>query len=386
MMHGGMTFTYSHKFIILHLSVILLLFPVAAGVAVPSSNCYVLDNSTHLVDFTNWSGHLFEYEGKDADLVVRFCKDVETRSQSGYIDFGHYSPFNYFSTGHGPIDFVQVNIICGKCLNGICKGELGCICNVAYDSATCRAVVELAIPCTRRGPRVFPGFTVGFHPRSWEVVYNGLTQLGFEQVHREFSFGTEQTHVSLYLTATSSLSHLVGKPTFKVYPEKGLEVKLSGSRADDRPPTTLSPAILIVNWRCEDVRHEPFEVLISIPVEGYYPVEFTLAKICEYRQTREVEAMRGWATLGVISCVFIVLSTVFCCGGFIYRTRIEHQHGLDALPGMTILSACLEAITGPRGYMHPGVINGAFINQPSWENAATSQVTQRSNERKYGSV
>ena len=35
-----------------------------------------------------------------------------------------------------------------------------------------RVLVELAIPCGKRGPRVFKGFTVGFHPRSWEVVWN----------------------------------------------------------------------------------------------------------------------------------------------------------------------------------------------------------------------
>ncbi|MQL96204.1 hypothetical protein Taro_028879 [Colocasia esculenta] len=217
-------------------------------------------------------------------------------------------------------------------------------------------------------------------------VYNGMTQLGFEQAHREFSFGTEQTHVSLYLTAISSLSELVGKPMFKVYPEKGLEVRLSGSGADGRAPTTLSPTVLTVNWRCEDTHDKPYEVLISIPVEGYGHVEFTLSKLCEYRQTSEGEAMRGWATLGVTSCVLIVLSTVACCGGFIYRTRVEHQRGLDALPGMTILSACLEAVTGPRGYAQPGDVNGAFVHQPPWENASTSQVTQRPNERKYGSI
>ncbi|CAA6661160.1 unnamed protein product [Spirodela intermedia] len=379
-------------------SVIVSLLPLSAAVVVPSSNCYALDNSSHLFDFTDWIGHPFEYDGKDADLVVRFCKDVETRSQTGYLDFGHFSPFNYFTAGSGPITFVQefyigdlakcensfdkmgrtaqVNIICGKCLNGVCKGDLGCICNVAYDSTMCRVFVELAIPCIRQGSRVFAGFTAGFHPRTWEVVYDGLTQLGFEQARREFSFGTEQTHVSLYLTAMTSLSDLVGKPTFKVYPEKGLEVKLSGSGADGRPPTTLSPTILIVNWRCEDVHDQPYEVLISIPVEGYDPVEFTLTKLCEFKQEREGEAMRSWATFGVISCVFIVLSTVACCGGFLYRSRIEHQHGLDALPGMTILSACLETFIGncclfqsdywPRGYMQPGDVNRAFINQSSW--------------------
>lgn len=33
-----------------------------------------------------------------------------------------------------------------------------------------RVLVELAIPCKEKGVRVFEGFTVGFHPRSWEIV------------------------------------------------------------------------------------------------------------------------------------------------------------------------------------------------------------------------
>ena len=33
-----------------------------------------------------------------------------------------------------------------------------------------RVLVELAIPCVKSGPRVFKGFTVGFHPRSSEIV------------------------------------------------------------------------------------------------------------------------------------------------------------------------------------------------------------------------
>ncbi|CAL1394679.1 unnamed protein product [Linum trigynum] len=92
------------------------------------------------------------------DLVVRFCKDVETRSQTGYIDFGRFNSPKSFHTGSGQVDFVQdfynsdlvngensydklgrtaqVNILCGGCSNGACKGILGCICNFTYES-TC---------------------------------------------------------------------------------------------------------------------------------------------------------------------------------------------------------------------------------------------------------
>ncbi|XP_058087074.1 uncharacterized protein LOC131234308 isoform X1 [Magnolia sinica] len=392
-------------------TVVLVQVPWASSIVVPSSNCYVLDNSSHIYDFTDWIGHLFEYngQGSETDFAVRFCKDVESRSQKGYVDFGRFTTSNNFVAGSGHVNFVQgffngdllncegsfdkmgrtaeVNITCGDCLNKRCKGGLGCICNVAYDLTMCRAFVELAIPCGKQGLRVFEGFTVGFHPRSWEVVYNGLTQIGFEKARHEFSFGTGQTRVSLYMTAISALSCLVGKPVLKFKPDKGLDVKLSVSAANGSPPTTLSPSILNVDWRCEKACDAPYEVVVSIPVEGYEPIEFTLTKICEYRQEGEGDATRGWATFGVLSCVFIVLSTVFCCGGFIYRTRVEHQHGLDALPGMTILSACLETVSGRGTGGYSPVDDSAFINRTSWEHVPVSgQGTQRTSRGKYGTI
>ncbi|CAM8902299.1 unnamed protein product [Rhodiola kirilowii] len=385
-----------------------------AAVVVPSSSCYALDNSSRIYDFNSWSGHVFEYVGKqgEADLAVRFCKDVETRSQTGYVDFGRYGTLDYFVVGSGSINFVQeyyngdlancettydkmgrsaqVNIICGKCPDRQCKGTLGCICRVTYVSP-CRILVELAIPCEEPGSRVFGGFTVGFHPRSWEVVYNGLTQLGFEKSHHEFSFRTEQTRVVLYMTAFASLSHLVKKPILKSFPEDGLEVTLSGSVTSGIAPTTLSPTMLIVDWTCEQARDNPYEVDITIPVDGYEPIQFTLTKLCEYRQGKDGDALRGWAAFGIFSCVFIVLSTLLCCGGFIYKTRVERAHGLDALPGMSILSGCLDTISafsGGRGYPQAEDPNNPFVNQTSWERppgpAQTS--TWRQPERKYGAI
>ncbi|XP_038700550.1 uncharacterized protein LOC119997461 isoform X2 [Tripterygium wilfordii] len=381
----------------------------AAAVVVPGTNCYAIDNSSRLVDFSSWIGHAFEYDGKDSDLVVRFCKDVESRSQLGYVDFGRFDKFNYFVTGARPVDFVQgfyngdlmnceqsydkrgrtaqVNIICGSCISGQCKGELGCICNVTYES-TCRASVELAIPCEKPGPRIFEGFTVGYHPRSWEIVYNGMTQLGYEKPRHQYSFMTEQTHVVLYMTAITSLSTLVRKPTIKVFPENGLEVKLSGTGATGTPPTTLSPSMLIVDWRCDRAREMPYELNITIPIEGYEPIQFMLTKLCEHTQSEEEDSTKGWAIFGVSSCIFIVLSTLFCCGGFIYKTRVERLHGIDALPGMTILSACLETVSGEgHSYSRPEDLNSAFASEASWERPPVSaRGTWRPSERKYGSV
>ncbi|KAF3794785.1 hypothetical protein EJ110_NYTH06536 [Nymphaea thermarum] len=340
----------------------------------------------------------------DTDLAVRFCKDVEQRSQMGYVDFGHFDTSSYFASSSGTVEkFVQVY-------------KYGCICNVSYDSTMCRVFVDLAISCTQNGSRVFEGFTVGFHPRSYEVIYNGMTQLGFDRAHREFSFATEHAHVPLYLTAVSSLSGLVGKPQFKVYPENGLEVKLSGSGAVGHPPTTLSPTILDVSWRCEKALDAPYEVSISIPVKGYEPVEFSLTKSCGYlshdypisleagllivlnraftfiksinRSLRVTAQEDGLHLASYLVCRLIVASMAFCCGGFIYKTRVEHQYGLYALPGMTLLSACLEAVSGPdTGYTRSDNLGNTFINQTVWDRIPVPvDGAQRSGDRRYGSI
>lgn len=380
-----------------------------ASVAVPSSNCYALDNSSRIVDFSSWIGHFFEYEGKETDVVIRFCKDVEARSQTGYVDFGRFNNFNHFVAGSGRVDFVQgyyngdllnceqsydklgrtaqVNIICGSCLNGQCKGELGCICNVTQESS-CRIFVELAIPCEKPGPRVFEGFTVGFHPRSWEIVYNGLTQLGYEKSHHDFSFTTEQTQVTLYMTAIASLSTLVRKPMIKILPEKGLKVTLSGSGVTGSPPTTLTPTLLNVEWTCQEARDTPYEVNVTIPIEGYEPIQFFLAKSCEHRQDQREDSTRGWAIFGIISCIFIVASTLFCVGGFIYKTRVERLHGIDALPGMTYLCACLETASGVGyGYSRPEENGSGYASEASWERpSASAQGTKKQSTRNYGSI
>ncbi|XP_016480397.1 uncharacterized protein LOC107801567 [Nicotiana tabacum] len=397
-----------HLLITVVAAVLLQAIEVVSVVA-PNTGCYALDNSSHIHDFSSWIGHPFEYEGKEADLVVRFCKDVESRSHTGYVDFGRFDKLYYFHTGSGHVSFIQeyfngdlmnceqsydkmgrtaqVNIICGNCPQGQCKGGLGCICNVEYDS-TCRAVVELAIPCEKPGLRVFEGFTVGFHPRSWEIVYNGMTQLGYEEAHKEFSFSTAQTRVALYMTAVASVSGCVQKPLIKVAPEKGLKVTLSGSAATGGSPTTLSPTVLLIDWRCEVARDSPYEVEVTIPVENYDPVQFTLTKMCEYQQSEGGDAARGWAIFGVLSCILLVASTLFCFGGFIYKARVQNQRGLDALPGMTLLSACLETVSGGgHGYSRPEDVNNRFVNQASWERQpASAQATRRTSEVRYGSI
>jgi hypothetical protein len=65
------------------------------------------------------------------------------------------------------------------------------------------------------------------------------------------SFVTQQSRVYLYLTARSSEANNIGKPSFKVYPEEGLSVQLDGTASNGIPPTTESPTILQIDWRCK---------------------------------------------------------------------------------------------------------------------------------------
>ncbi|KAG5535978.1 hypothetical protein RHGRI_023686 [Rhododendron griersonianum] len=341
-----------HRFFLASATAVLLQICPTASIGVPGSNCYALDNSGHIYDFSSWIGQPFEYEGKDSDLVVRFCKDVESRSQTGYLDFGRFHKVNYFVAGSGHVNFVQ-EFYNGDLIN----------CEHSYDKM---------------------GRTA--------KVYNGMTQLGFEKSHHEFSFKTEQSQVALYMTAIASLSNLVQKPTVKVSPELGLEVSLSGSGATGSQPTTLSPTIFMVAWRCEEARDTPYEVEITVPVVGYEPIQFTLTKMCGYRQHKEGDSMRGWAVFGVICSMYAKFNFIF----------LFSPRGLDALPGMSILSACLETFFcvfgyiskntkqvsgGGHGYLRPGDMNSTYVNQASWERPPVSaQGTGRTSERNYGSI
>ncbi|CAN4080131.1 unnamed protein product [Withania somnifera] len=301
----------SYHLLITVLAAVLFRAIRVVSVVAPNTGCYALDNSSHIHDFD------------DADLVVRFCKDVESRSQAGYVDYGRFDILNYFHVG---------------------------------------AIIELAIPCEEPGLQVFKGFTAGFNPWSWEIVYNGLTQLGFEEAHKEFSFNAAQTRVALYMTVIASVSGSVLKPLVKVSPEQGLKVRLSGSAATGGSPTTLSPTVLLIDWRCDVARDNPYEVEVTIPIENYVPVLFTLTKICEYQQSEGGDAAGGWAIFGVLSCIVLVASTLFCCGGFIYKTSAE-------------------------SVSRPEDVNNPFANQASWEHQpASTQTTRRTSEVRYGSI
>ncbi|KAG7552278.1 Ankyrin repeat-containing domain [Arabidopsis thaliana x Arabidopsis arenosa] len=104
----------------------------ATSVPVPDFNCYALDNSSRLVDFSSWIGHPCEYDGKEFDLVVRFCKDVETRGQTGYVDIGRFDPLSYFVSSSGNFDFVQ----------GFYHGDLS-NCEQSYDKLGRTSQVDL---------------------------------------------------------------------------------------------------------------------------------------------------------------------------------------------------------------------------------------------------
>nr|GMC59877.1 G-protein coupled receptor [Ipomoea batatas] len=135
----------------------------------------------------------------NTDTVVRFCKDVQSRSQMGYVDFGRYDKFNYFVAGSGNVSFVQ-EYFNGDLLN----------CEMTFDKMGRTAQVELDV----------------------------------------YAVSLMSLPADLYATAVASLSSLVQKASVKVYPEQGLKVTLSESTANGVSPTTLSPTILAIDWRC----------------------------------------------------------------------------------------------------------------------------------------
>ncbi|GMY12135.1 G-protein coupled receptor [Fagus crenata] len=346
-----------------------LLYGVSHPSLSPRLHCYLLSDCPshwlfHFLRICNKPGHIalicynrfnHAYQCEPPQSMQAY---IATPSSAGDLNWlFHQISYDKHLQKHLYVSFA-VNKVCHiGLLPMLLPNSLGC--NLFF--ASLGVLVELAIPCERPGPRVFEGFIVGFHPRSWEIVYNGMTQLGFEKSHRDFR--TEQVHVALYMTAIASISNLVQKPIIKVLPEDGLEVLLSGSGATGKPPTTLSPTVLIVDWRCLKVRDTPYEVNIIIPVEGYEPIQFILTKL----------------------------------RGFIYKTRVELpgklfsfrvQHGIDALPGMTIVSACLETVSGVgQGYSRAEDRNSAFANEAYWERPpVNAQGAGRPSERKYGSI
>lgn len=336
--------------------------------SLPSSECYALDRENYLYDFTDKVGKELELQGKRSDFVLRFCVDAQNRSQSGYINYGRFSPRSSFTHGFGDVDFFQeykygdlmlcehngyeltgreaeVKIICGTCPVALpCKDDFGCICNATYHHNMCKAEVLVAVNCSGRGPRIFPGFSVGFKPRGWEVVKNGITQWAFRKPYHNYSYETNQRSVLLYMTATAESASSVEKPLIQVQPANGLSVKLSGTAAIGGVSKMKSPILLEVNWQCEIPREKPYDVKITVPLKGYDPVEFFLSKLCENKETHK-ETGKRLKIFESITCIFLVVVSIFGCAGVAYKSKVQHKLGwLEALPAVCLLSETLEKV------------------------------------------
>ncbi|KAE8709510.1 hypothetical protein F3Y22_tig00110330pilonHSYRG00083 [Hibiscus syriacus] len=343
-------------FVIIAAAAVLSQSLTVTSVVVPKPNCYALDNSSRLLDFSDWIGVPFAHEGKDSDWVIRFCKDVESRSQTGYVDFGRYDNYNYFVAGSGHVYLVQAN-------------------KVAYAMSLMNPLAESLL-------------TWPFHVRNQAHGYLRALLLDFIHDHGKFWVLKNLTVilVTLYLTAIASQSNLVRKPVVKIFPENGLEVKISGSGQMEAAYYFISLDFASRLEMCKGL-NSPYEVKISIPVEGYEPIEFVLTKMCEYTQNQEEGATRGWAIFGIILHINGVVDTILLCRVYLKDTN-GRQHGIDALPGMTILSACLETVSGAgHGYSRVEDVNTGSASEVSWERpSSAAQGTWKLSESKYGSV
>lgn len=100
------------------------------------------------------------------------------------------------------------------------------MCIVIYES-NYRVWIELKIPWESAGAPVFQELLVGFGPRQWEIVYNGLSQVSFEKFQQFSTFRTQQVEVTLYyIFAFVSLSPLVQNPCFGMLQNKGLKIRM----------------------------------------------------------------------------------------------------------------------------------------------------------------
>ncbi|BFI24913.1 hypothetical protein MPTK2_1g16120 [Marchantia polymorpha subsp. ruderalis] len=397
-------------------AVLVLVSRSAARAAlVPLSNCYSVAPDTHVYDLSNFYGKEFQFVQDTTTYVLRFCKDFQERTNAGYVSFGSYESGPTLSSTPTTSNFIQeyrhgdlkecedygtefngrdakVIVTCGNCPGmGRCQESAGCICSVTLEASakSCVASVVLALSCPEPGPSVVEGFAVGFSPRGKEVVSNGFTQWGYENdEHIDYSFETSQSQVFLYFTAPTEVSKSIGKPSFFVDPSKGLDVKLSGTAAAGTPPTIMTPSILQVDWLCEST--DTYLVTIVVPVQGYDPIEFSLLKQCEWKQTKQEVGSSGWATFGWLSCIFIIMTTICCSAGFLYRTRVEKKHGLEALPGIGILSSCLDMCStdgGDSGYRRADEATTIIGDRPLRDGASTStRPAPRGLDGNYGAV
>ncbi|XP_024397719.1 uncharacterized protein [Physcomitrium patens] len=382
----------------------------------PRSECYMLDVDNHFYDFTDWIGKEFQYTDfqDGSTYTLRFCKDMQVRSGQSIINYGRFSPA-YSSARDTSDSFVQeyrhgdlkgcenegydysgrgsmVSVISGACPNTKpCQDPYGCICYVESTLSKCLLTLVVGLNYVKlKGPRVFSEFTVGFSPRGKEVVANGLTQWGYDGLHSDYSFTTQQSQVFFYFSAQSTSASNIGKPAYKVYPERGLKVELSGTASNGLPPTVESPTILELDWRCERKASTPYLVNVTIPIADYDPIVFTLGKYCDYEDNVKPTGSSGWATFGFLIFILFVGLTMFCCAGFLYKTRIEDKHGLDALPGFPSILNIIESASGSRsGYVPADDVTNITIshNDSSSGSGNHSQRLPRSSDGpSYGAV
>lgn len=340
---------------------------IAASVESPRSDCYLLDKDGYLYDFTDLKGKEFHSSDQDGSTyTIRLCKDVQVKIGQYTESLGRFSPAQS-SAWDGSKSLLQeyrygdlrgcenagydssgrsstVTIMCGRCpKEDPCQDPDGCICYVNSNQSNCLTSFLLGLNCKNRGPRVVSTFTVGFNPRGKEVVDNGITQWGYDNSYSDYSFSTQHSRVVLYLSAERTIASKIGKPEYSVVPEKGLKVQLSVTATNGAAPATvLSPSVLVVDWRCEKASM-PYLVNVIIPVGEHDRVLFTLGKQCDFEDDVEKSGSSGWATFGVFIFVVIVMLTMFCCAGFLYKSRIEDRHGLDALPGFSAFASFIES-------------------------------------------
>ncbi|MFS7898402.1 hypothetical protein Hanom_Chr15g01374161 [Helianthus anomalus] len=185
--------------------------------------------------------------------------------------------------------------------------------------------LNLQFSCEKPGSRVFEGFTVGYHPRSWEIAYKDYRSCPLSKLNIWTNICYNPYLINIIVTF-----HVLSRKSLPLFIAALIRTRLVFLLRAVWRLLCLAPRQQGVHrqlclQRCQTARDGPYEVQLTILVEGYDPIQFSLTKMCEYKQNEAGTSSKGWALFGIFSCIFFVISTLFCCGGFIYKTQVQRQ-------------------------------------------------------------
>ncbi|MCO5590752.1 hypothetical protein L7F22_044727 [Adiantum nelumboides] len=132
-------------------------------------------------------------------------------------------------------------------------------------------------------------------------------------------------------------------PFTRVLPSEGLRVQVVNRPAVGIISANDATVLLEVDWKCEKIREQPYEVDIRIPFEDYDPVNFFLHKECRVLDAEKGIEASGMKVLGVLSLIVIVGVSIM---GITYNCKFEKQCNSDDAHSLPLISDNHDQVVG----------------------------------------